>query len=137
VGRRDELPADALIGVHVLVVDNDADAGDLIRTVLEYCGALVTVVSSAPAALSTLQRVTPDVVVADLVMPQRDGYWLIEHIRALPAARGGAIAAIAIAGADSAHGHDRTTGAGFQGHLRKPIDPWEMCRLIASLVRRA
>jgi pimeloyl-ACP methyl ester carboxylesterase len=94
VGRRDELPGDALIGVHVLVVDDDADARDLITTVLEYCGALVTGVASASAALETLGRVTPDVVLADVSLPNRDGYWLIQQLRALPHDRGGALAVL-------------------------------------------
>lgn len=137
MGRRDQLPSDALIGVHVLVVDDDPDARELIRTVLEYCGALVTAVSSAPSALATLTRVTPDILLADISMPHRDGYWLIDQLRALPIERGGALAAVAITDHGPSHGPERTLAAGYQGHLRKPIDPWEMCRLIATLVRRA
>lgn len=136
MGRRDQLPSDALIGVHVLVVDDDPDARELIRTVLEYCGALVTAVSSAPAALAALTRVTPDILLADIAMPHRDGYWLIEHLRALPVDRGGALAAIAITGQGFPHGPERTLAAGYQAHLPKPIDPWEMCRLVATHVRR-
>jgi CheY-like chemotaxis protein len=137
VGRRDHLPTDALIGVHVLIVDDDPDARDLIRTVLEYCGALVTAVPSATEAIATLNRVTPDVLLADIAMPERDGYWLISHVRALPADQGGATPAVAITAHGQSHGPDRTLSAGFQGHLRKPIDPWEMCRVLAGLVRRS
>jgi CheY-like chemotaxis protein len=137
VGRRDQLPSDALIGVHVLVVDDDPDARDLIQTVLEYCGALVTAVSAAPAALEALGRVMPDVLLADISMPHHDGYWLIEHVRALPLDRGGALPAIAITGHNFPHGPERTLGAGYQAHLRKPIDPWEMCRIVATHARRA
>ena len=137
MGRRDQLPSDALTGVHVLIVDDDPDARELIRTVLEYCGALVTAVPSAPSALATLTRVTPDVLLADISIPHRDGYWLIEHVRALPAGDGGELATIAITGQGVPHGPERALAAGYQGHLRKPIDPWEMCRLIATLVRGA
>jgi len=136
MGRRDQLPHDALIGVHVLVVDDDADARDLLRTVLEYCGALVTVVASAQEALAVLERVTPDVLVTDIAMPMHDGYWLIDAIRALPAQRGGAIPAVAVTAHGEYHGPDRTLGAGFQAHLRKPLDPWELCRALASLTRK-
>ncbi len=136
MGRRDQLPGDALIGVHALVVDDDADARDLIVTVLEYCGALVTPVTSASAALETLSRITPDIVLADVSLPHRDGYWLIQQLRALPHDGGGTIAAIAISGRGSPHPPDRALAAGYQGHLRKPIDPWEMCRLVATLVGR-
>jgi len=125
------------VGVHVLVVDDDADARQLLRTVLQYCGALVTVTASAREAMSVVARVTPDALVSDIAMPEEDGYWLIRELRALPATRGGAIPAIALTAHGAAHGPDRTLGAGFQAHLRKPIDPWELCRAVAGLVRRA
>jgi CheY-like chemotaxis protein len=136
VGRRDHLPADALVGVHVLVVDDDDDARQLLRTVLQYCGALVTVAASARVAMNVVARVTPDALVSDIAMPHEDGYWLIRELRALPVAHGGAMPAIALTGHGAIHGLDRTLAAGFDAHLGKPIDPWELCRAIAALVRR-
>jgi CheY-like chemotaxis protein len=136
MGRSDRFPADALVGLHVLVVDDDAETRALLRTVLEYGGALVTVVATARDALRSLQRVSPDVVVSDIAMPQETGYWLIREMRGLEAVRGHRIPAIAITGHTDVHGPDRTLTAGFDAHLTKPIDPWELCRLIASLVRR-
>jgi CheY-like chemotaxis protein len=137
MGRRDRFPADALVGLHVLVVDDDAEARELLRTVLEYGGALVTVVATARDALRNLQRVTPDVVVTDIAMPQESGYWLIREMRALDAVKGHRVPAIAITGHADAHGPERTHAAGFDAHLRKPVDPWELCRVIAALARRA
>jgi len=136
MGRRDRFPADALVGLHVLVVDDDAEARELIRTVLEYGGALVTVVSTARDALRNLQRVTPDVVVTDIAMPHENGYWLIREMRALDAVKGHRIPAIAITGHSTLHGPERTLAAGFDAHMPKPIDPWELCRVIAALARR-
>lgn len=136
MGRSDPLPTDALVGVHVLVVDDDDDARQLIRTILQYCGALVTVVPSAREAMRTLARVTPDVVLSDIAMPNEDGYWLIGQLRALQPDRGGAIPAIALTAHGHLHGPDRTLEAGFQAHLRKPIDPWDLCRTIAGVVRK-
>jgi CheY-like chemotaxis protein len=137
MGRRDALAQDALLGVHVVVVDDDASARDLLKTVLEYCGALVTVVESAPDALRALQRVTPDVLLSDIAMPEHDGYWLIDQLRMLPTATARAVPAVAITGHSDVHGPDRTLGSGFTAHLRKPVDPWELCRVIANLARRA
>lgn len=134
---RSDLPGDSLAGVHVLVVEDDDDARDLVRTILTYCGALVTAVPSAHEALRTLARVVPDVLLSDIAMPGQDGYWLIRALRALPAERGGAIPAIAITAHGTTHGPDRTLAAGFQAHLRKPVDPWDLSRTVASLVRRA
>jgi CheY-like chemotaxis protein len=133
---RSDLPTDALVGVHVLVVDDDDDARLLIRTILEYCGALVTVTTSAREALRILERVVPDALVSDISMPHEDGYWLIRELRALAPDRGGAIPAIALTAHGYAHGPDRTLAAGFQVHLRKPIDPWDLCRTVVSLVRK-
>jgi CheY-like chemotaxis protein len=136
MGRRDRFPADALVGLHVLVVDDDADARDLLRTVLEYGGALVTSVASARDALRTLQRMTPDAVVTDIAMPRENGYWLIRELRALDAVKGQRTPAIAITALAHLHGPDRTLGAGFDVHLSKPVDPWELCRVVAGLSRR-
>src|SRR5262245_414621 len=132
VGRRDQLPNDALVGVHALIVDDDRDSRALLKTVLEYCGALVTAVASAPDAMRILQRVTP----ADIAMPTNDGYWLIDQIRARTAPDGGNVPAIAITAYGDEHGPHRTLSAGFQAHMKKPIDPWELCRAVASVVRR-
>lgn len=137
MGRRDRFPADALVGLHVLVVDDDPDARELIRTVLEYGGALVTVVSTARDALRNLQRVTPDVLVSDIAMPDENGYWLIRAVRALGAVTRHRLPTIAITAHGDAHGPERTLSAGFDAHLGKPLDPWELCRVIAALARRA
>jgi len=136
MGRRDRFPADALVGLHVLVVDDDSEARDLIRTVLEYSGALVTVVANARDALRHLQRVTPDALVSDIAMPLENGYWLIREVRALGAIKGHRLPAIAITAHGEAHGPERTLSAGFDAHLHKPIDPWELCRIIAALARK-
>ncbi len=136
VGRRDQLPTDALIGVHALIVDDDRDSRILLKTVLEYCGALVTVAGSAHDAMRILERVAPDVIVTDIAMPTNDGYWLVEQVRARSAEDGGNVPAIAVTAYGDEHGPHRTLSAGFQAHLRKPNDPWELCRVVASVVRR-
>jgi CheY-like chemotaxis protein len=121
----------------VFVVDDDPEARELIRTVLEYGGALVTVAAGAREALRHLQRVTPDIVVSDIAMPHESGYWLIREIRALGASTGQPLPAVAITAHPEAHGPERTLAAGFDAHLHKPIDPWELCRAVAALARKA
>lgn len=133
---RTEFPNDSLRGIHVLLVEDDDDSRALLETVLQYCGALVTAVASAREAMSTLARVKPDVLLSDLSMPEQDGYWLIRAVRALPAERGGAIPAIVITAHGHPHGVDRTLDAGFQAHLRKPVDPWELARIVATFAGR-
>jgi CheY-like chemotaxis protein len=125
------------VGLHILVVDDDADALQLIQTVLEYAGALVTGRTTAAEGLQSLQRLTPDVVVSDVAMPGQDGYWLIREVRALDAVHRRRLPVIALTAHSETHGPSRTLGAGFDVHLQKPIDPWDLCRVIASLARRA
>jgi CheY-like chemotaxis protein len=132
VGRT-ELPTDTLKGIHVLVVEDDDDSRALLETLLRYCGALVTSAASAQDAMNILQRVKLDVLLSDLSMPHQDGYWLLREVRALPADRGGGMPAIAITALGHPHDVSRTLAAGFQAHLRKPVDPWELARTIASL----
>ncbi len=120
IGRHDPLPGDALSGIHVLIIDDAAEAGDLIRTVLRYCGALVSVAASAGERLETLQRVLPDV----------------RSLRARPPEAGGRLPVIAVTAHGATHGPDRTLPAGFQSHLRKPVDPWDLCRVVASMMRK-
>jgi len=137
MGRHDPLPGDALAGIHVLIIDDDPEARDLLRTVLRYCGALVSVASGAGEGLDALQRVLPDIVVCDIAMPTHDGYWFVSSLRERTPEAGGNLPVIAITAHGVTHGPDRTLPAGFQAHLRKPVDPWELCRVIASMTRRA
>jgi CheY-like chemotaxis protein len=119
----------------VLVVDNDHDARGLVGYVLERCGARVLTASSGTEALALLPEVLPDVLLADIEMPDLDGYTLIRRIRALPAARGGAVPAAALTAYASAEDRAEAVRAGFQQHLVKPIQPDELVRMVAALAR--
>ena len=133
MGRRDPLPRETLIGVQVLVVDDDHDACTLLSTILAYCGALVTTATSADAGLASVARVVPDVIVCDIVMGDHDGYWFLSALRRAPG--GAAVPVIALTGHEDVHSAERTLSAGFHGHVRKPIDPWELARLVGALTR--
>ena len=117
-----------LVGVHVLVVDHDPEARALLESVLRYGGAFVAAVATAEEALDFLRRTPVDVIVAEVLSPGKNGYWLVEQID-------GRIPVVALAaGPDEVP--DRTLGSGFQAHMRKPVDPWELCRLVVGLVRK-
>jgi CheY-like chemotaxis protein len=125
----------ALVGVRLLLVEADTTARELFDAALTYCGAFVELAAGAREALDVLDANPVDVVIVDVRLPDDDAYRLV---RAL-AARNGLcrrIPAIALA-AGHDHGPDRTLGAGFQGHFRKPVDPWELCRMVAGLARKA
>ena len=137
MGRRDPIPGDALVGLHVLIIDDDPEARDLVGTVLRYCGALVVVASDAREGLNRLAQMLPDVIVCDLAMPVHDGYWFVRSLRELPPHQGGNLPVVAITAHGALHGPDRTLPAGFQAHIRKPIDPWELCRVVAAMTRKS
>jgi CheY-like chemotaxis protein len=127
--------AEILRGVHVLLVDDDKEAVELLATILRYSGALVLGAGSARAALKALQTVKPDILVTAIAMPDEDGYWLLRAVRSLSPAQGGTVPVVAIADGTQDHGARRIRDAGFAGYLLKPIDPWELCRTLASFVR--
>jgi CheY-like chemotaxis protein len=133
MGRRDPLPREMLVGIQVLVVDDDPEACELLSTILAYCGALVTTATSARDGLARVARLLPDVVVCDIVMAEHDGYWFRSELERMPG--GHDVPVVAVTGYDDVHGAERTLSAGFQGHARKPIDPWELARLISGLAR--
>ena len=75
--------------IHVLVVDDSSATRDVLTQILECHGATVTAVDTAEHALALLEQLRPDVLLSDLEMPEKDGYWLISRVRALAADRGG------------------------------------------------
>lgn len=110
-----------LASVNVLVVDNDQPIRSLVTEALEMCGAKVTAVESAPAALAALQEWRPDVLVSDLEMPGQDGLWLIAQVRALAPERGGMTPAACLTGLADPETRAKLLRAGFQYHLEKPV----------------
>ncbi|MCA1616121.1 MAG: response regulator, partial [Acidobacteria bacterium] len=122
--------------LRVLVVDDEEDTRDLLRTMLEQCGSEVVTAGSAMEALEALEKSKPDVLISDIGMPEEDGYALIRKVRALSAARGGKVPAIALTAYARTDDRVRALVAGFQVHLPKPIEPVELVAVVASLVGR-
>ncbi|HEX6739244.1 MAG TPA: response regulator, partial [Vicinamibacteria bacterium] len=97
-------PGPRLVGVRALVVDDDRETRELVTAALRQCGATVSAAAGAAEALELFGDASPDVVIADLEMPQMDGYTFIEAVRSRPRARGGATPALALtAHASAAH----------------------------------
>ena len=127
-------PLRPLAGVHVLAVDDDADARELLRIAFGRAGAQVTVADSARAALAALEAVSPDVLVSDIGMPDGDGYELLQSVRA--AERGSRLPAVALTAYARPEDRDRAIRAGFQLHVAKPIDPTALVRAVALVCGR-
>jgi PAS domain S-box-containing protein/excisionase family DNA binding protein len=120
----------------VLIVDDEEDARDLLKTVLVQCGAEVRAAASAVEALAVIERERPDVIVCDIGMPGEDGYALIGRVRALPPERGGKTPAVALTAYAREEDRARALAAGFQVHLSKPIQPSKLLAVLASVAGR-
>jgi PAS domain S-box-containing protein len=125
-----------LSGLHVLVLDDEDDARELVRTVLQRAGSVVALASSAAEALASIRRHKPDVIVSDIGMPEQDGYAFISQLRALSREEGGRIPAVALTAYARADDRRRALVAGFQNHAAKPIEPQELMIVIANLAGR-
>ena len=124
-----------LAGVHALVVDDEADARDLIQRVLQEQGATVSVVASGEEAMRIMENSEPDIVISDIGMPDMDGYQLMRRIRASER-QGRRIPAVALTAFARAEDRKRALLAGYQSHVAKPVDTAELVIVIAGLVRR-
>ena len=125
-----------LMGLQVLVVDDNDDSRDFFSFVLEQFGAIVTAVASGYEALQALTESKPDILLSDIGMPEMNGYMLIEQVRTLEAKVGAkkmpAIALTAYAGEIN---QQYALRAGFQQHIVKPVAPEELLVAISNLVQ--
>jgi CheY-like chemotaxis protein len=117
------------------VVDDEPDARDMMTSLLESCGATVTAAASVADALDALGHSVPDVMLADIAMPDRDGYDLIREVRRSSEPRLAAIPAAAVTACARDDERQRALTAGFQQHLAKPFQPEALTELVATLAR--
>ncbi|AFZ14992.1 signal transduction histidine kinase with CheB and CheR activity [Crinalium epipsammum PCC 9333] len=129
---------ETLSGLHVLLVDDNADTLDVLKTILEEYQAEVTAVSSAKLAMEAL-RANPkmyDVLLSDLAMPKEDGYTLIHQVRALEPGLGGQIPAASLTAYITSNQAIDALNAGYQVHLTKPVEPAQLAFVVATLAER-
>jgi len=126
----------SLKGSRVLVIDDEADAREVLTMILKQCGAEVFAADSVNNALEKFRQWQPDVVVSDIGMPHEDGYALIAKMRALPVEQGGTIPAIALTAYARPEDRERALAAGYQQHVSKPIEAAELASAVASLIER-
>jgi len=127
-------PPGTLRGTRVLVVDDDPDAREVLRAMLENAGATVATTASAGETRAIIGRVRPDLLIADIGMPGEDGYSLIQSVRALESGMTGHVPAIALTAHARAEDIDRAFASGFQIHVAKPVDASQLLSTIATLV---
>jgi CheY-like chemotaxis protein len=114
-----------------LVVDDNPDITAMLAAVLRLSGYTVSSAHSAPDALTLALSRHYDVVVSDIGMPGMSGHELARALRAMPEYR--AIPLVAVTGFDMYDDEERSAGAGFSAHLRKPIDPLALTQAIRGI----
>ncbi|HLL75951.1 MAG TPA: hybrid sensor histidine kinase/response regulator [Pyrinomonadaceae bacterium] len=125
-----------LDGIHVLVVDDEPDARELLTTILRQAGAEATAAAGVADALDKLQKVKPDLLVSDIEMAHEDGYSLIRKVRALDSDRVRRIPAIALTAHARPSDRLRALSEGYHMHIPKPVEPAELVLAIANLTDR-
>jgi len=124
-----------LRGLRILVVEDKSEDREVLAAELAHYGATVNAYACATEALTELDHLRPDVLIADIEMPDEDGYSLIRKIRACPFDHGGLTPAIALTAYAGDANRKRALEAGYQKHMTKPADPSELARTIVRLTR--
>jgi CheY-like chemotaxis protein len=125
-----------LRGVRILMVDDDPDACEMLKTALRKFGADVRAVHSVSAALEELESFRPNLLLSDIGMPEEDGYALIRRVRERESIDGGHMPAVALTAFASQADREQALALGFEEHLAKPTSPSELARTVARLLGR-
>jgi CheY-like chemotaxis protein len=114
-----------------LVVDDVADVTEMLAVVLTHAGYSVVTAASAPAALKAARERQFDVIISDIGMPEMNGYQLAREMRTMPGYE--TVPMVAVTGYSMFDDKQRSTNAGFNAHMTKPIDPRALLDLIEQL----
>jgi CheY-like chemotaxis protein len=120
----------------VLVVDDELDARELVKRLLEMAGATVSMAGSASEAIERILASRPNVLVCDIAMPGEDGYSLIRRLRVLEKNQESALPAVALSAYARSDDRTKAIRSGFQNHLAKPVEPAELLTVVSSLAGR-
>jgi len=123
-----------LDGITVLIVDDHEDTVDMLAEALRLCGAAVLTAANARSALDAFYTTPCDVVATDFAMADHDGGWLLQQIRASTRPR---TPVVVVTGRVRAGTPADIEAAGFDGFVVKPVDPFELCRLILKILSKA
>jgi two-component system, cell cycle response regulator DivK len=113
------LPPETRIVPKILIVEDSADSMKLFRALLIQRGHDVTGLSGGEGLLSTIDRVSPDLVLMDIQLPGKDGYALLDEIRGSSYRH---LRVVALTAHSMRGDRERALAAGFDGYITKPID---------------
>ena len=123
-----------LAGLRILIVDDEPDAREVLRRIIERAKAHVETAGSAAEAREMISASRWDLIVSDIAMPDEDGYALMEWLRTAPPAVGGGTRAIALTAYAREEDRQRALDAGFLAHVAKPVEPDDLVGVIARAV---
>lgn len=129
-------PSPPLDGLRVLVLDQDGEERELLRTVLQQRGAMVHTVASVGEALESLESWRPDVLLSDNASPEHDCYALVGRVQSLDPDKGGRIPAVALTNVARMDQRLRQILAPVHSELPKPLEPGLLTAEIARLTGR-
>jgi CheY-like chemotaxis protein len=121
-----------LAGLKVLVVDDEADAREVVSTALAQCGARTAAVASAREAMEIIAEFRPDVVVSDIAMPDEDGYSLVKKIRAMRTQIAN-VPVVALTAFTQPAERRRALRAGFRHFVPKPVEIDELASVVRTV----
>ena len=126
----------SLKGLKILVVDDEVGAREIATIILTRAEAEVRSAANASAALEIMDTWLPDVLIADIGMPEIDGYAFIRQVRARDSEKGGRVPAIALTAFARTQDRLRVLSSGYQMHVPKPVQPDELVTVVESVARR-
>ncbi|MBD2534509.1 response regulator [Nostoc flagelliforme FACHB-838] len=121
-------------GLTILVVDDDNNHLSLIRYLLCRYGINVMLADNASLAFELIQQNRVDLLISDIAMPTKDGYWLIQQVRSLPLSPAREIPAIALSGVSKGESYEKALASGFQTYIQKPSNPTYLMEEVAKLL---
>ena len=127
------LPLISLKNTTLLVIDDDPDACNLLKRLLESSEATVYVARSAEDGMDHLLAQPVDVLICDIGMPNVDGFSFMRRVRALDDRQKSEVAAVALTAYARLEDRTEAIRAGFQNHLPKPVEPAELLAVVQSL----
>lgn len=119
----------------ILVVEDHKPLLDALRMILERAGYTVLTATDGQKGLEVMERARPDLIVADIMMPNMDGYAFYQAVRARP--DGLTIPFIFLTARTTREDILRGKGMGAEDYLTKPFDPEELLVVVRSRLRRA
>jgi signal transduction histidine kinase/CheY-like chemotaxis protein len=122
-------------GAHILIVEDDEDTLELLKSTFKAKGYRVTTCQSAAEALATAPNNSIDLILSDIGMPHMDGFEMMQQLRQLPNMSD--VPAIALSGYASQKDAHTALGVGFNAHMSKPVDPAELLSTIDHLLKKS